>query len=222
MRLQSFGLPRPLEGPVAEAGATEPGARAFVWGVWGLLTLSALVIVGWFGSDVPTWDDYAFVPALVGEPPVTLGWLWEQCNEHRIALPKLILVEANRLAGNDVRAGMVLSVATLSALAAALYGRLRRLWPAPGPCEGRPGMLEDFCLDAIQADPALPCVHDYMACLQQKEIASPTHVLARARFYAWIASQSEPDIMMGNAAARGWFPWTAPAFDPLKALLQAL
>jgi hypothetical protein len=112
---------RPSTSPAqSRTEAQEPGARAFVWGVWGTLTLAAAVLVARYGTVVPVWDDYAIIPALVGEQPVTPGWLWEQCNEHRIAVPKLILLVADRLAGNDVRAGMGLSVATLSALAAAL------------------------------------------------------------------------------------------------------
>jgi len=110
-----------------EPHASEPGARVFVWSVFGLLVLSAAAFVARFGSEVPVWDDYNFVPAIVGEQPVTLGWLWEQSNEHRIPLPKLIFVAACRAAGNDVRAGMGLSVVILSAVAAllaVLAGRL--------------------------------------------------------------------------------------------------
>src|SRR5207249_3988664 len=98
------------------------------WGVWMVLTLSTAAIIARYGSDVPIWDDYEIIRALVGEQPVTPGWLWAQCNEHRIAVPKLMLLESYRLAGNDVRAGMVLSAASLSALAAGLVmlaGRFR-------------------------------------------------------------------------------------------------
>ncbi len=110
-----------------ETKAREPGARLFVWGVCGLLSLAAAAFVARFGTDVPVWDDYDFMPAAVGEQPVTLGWLWEQCNEHRIPLPKLIFVLACRAAGNDVRAGMAASVAVLSALAAGLVVLAGRL-----------------------------------------------------------------------------------------------
>ena len=113
-RITSAAGPGP-EGP-------EPGAVAFVWGAWGLLTLAAIGFVARYGSNVPVWDDYNLVRELVGNRPVTLEWLWEQCNEHRIALPKLILLTADRVAGNDVRAGMFLSVAALSGLSAALIG----------------------------------------------------------------------------------------------------
>jgi hypothetical protein len=100
---------------------------AFVWGAWGLLTLAAIGFVAQYGSNVPVWDDYDFVYELAGNRPVTLEWLWEQCNEHRIPLPKLILVKVDRLAGNDVRAGMFLSIVSLSGLSAALIGLTARL-----------------------------------------------------------------------------------------------
>ena len=106
----------------------EPGGRGFVWLVWSLMTLLAVGFVARYGTDVPVWDDENLVPALVGVQPITPTWLWAQHNEHRIPLPKLMLLGMDRCAGNDIRAGMFLSVATLAALAAglvALLGRFR-------------------------------------------------------------------------------------------------
>jgi hypothetical protein len=100
---------------------------AFAWGAWGALTLAAIAFVANYAANVPVWDDYKIVCELVGNQPVTLPWLWEQCNEHRIALPKLILVYVERLAGHDVRAGMFLSVLALSGLSAALLWLSARL-----------------------------------------------------------------------------------------------
>ena len=57
----------------------EPGVRPFVWGVWGLLTVTAFGFVARYGTNVPTWDDYHIVGPLIGARPVTLDWLWEQC-----------------------------------------------------------------------------------------------------------------------------------------------
>jgi hypothetical protein len=122
--------------PTAEvAQRQEPGAAAFVWGAWGLLTLAAIALVAKYGSNVPIWDDYKIVCELVGTRPVTLAWLWEQCNEHRIALPKLILISVERIAGNDFRAGMFLSVAALSGLSAALIGLSARLPDGNAPSD---------------------------------------------------------------------------------------
>jgi hypothetical protein len=89
--------------------------------------VAAAGFVARYGTAIPVWDDYFLIPTLIGDRPLTLGWLWEQCNEHRIAVPKLILLAAEHLAGNDVRAGMFLSVACSSALAAILIGLAARL-----------------------------------------------------------------------------------------------
>lgn len=109
------------------ARPAEPGARAFAWGVWGLMTIGAFAFVLRERTDVPIWDDYLLVPAVVGAEPVTPGWLWDQTNEHRIPLPKLAIVGFGRLAGGDVRVGMLGSVLAMSALAAALLALSGRL-----------------------------------------------------------------------------------------------
>lgn len=118
--------PPPTSSPNAPA-APEPGARAFAWGAWALLTLASAAFVARFGVDIPVWDDYALAAQTAGARPITTGWLWEPHNEHRIPIPKLILLGAGRAAGGDVRVGMALTVATLAALAAALLGLAGRL-----------------------------------------------------------------------------------------------
>ena len=96
---------------------SEPGARLFVSATCLAMILAAVVLVVRYGVDVPLWDDFALVPVLTGEKPLTVDWLWEQHNEHRIALSKLVLLGAYRLSGFDFRAGMFLSVAALALLA---------------------------------------------------------------------------------------------------------
>ncbi len=126
----------------------EPGAAVFVWGIWGLLTLAAAGFVAHYGSNVPVWDDYSIVPQLAGAQPISFAWLWEQCNEHRIPLPKLILLSADRLAGNDVRAGMLLSVAFFSALSAALIALASNL---PGGTRSSDALIPVLLLTVGQA-----------------------------------------------------------------------
>jgi hypothetical protein len=99
---------------------SEPGARIFVGATWLVMSSAAVVLVVRYGVEVPFWDDFALVPVLAGEKPLTVQWLWEQHNEHRIALSKLVLLGAYRLSGFDFRAGMFLSVAALGALAGGL------------------------------------------------------------------------------------------------------
>ena len=91
------------------------------------MTLAAVVLVVRYGVDVPLWDDFALVPVLTGEKPLTVSWLWAQHNESRIALSKLVLLGAYHLAGFDFRAGMFINVAALAALAWCLISIARRL-----------------------------------------------------------------------------------------------
>ncbi|MBX6313368.1 MAG: hypothetical protein IRY99_10705, partial [Isosphaeraceae bacterium] len=103
------------------------GAALFVWGTWAVLLLAALALVACYGRNVPHWDDWMFLPVMAGARPVTLAWLWAQYYEHRIPLPKLVLVALYRLSGGDLRAGMYLNVLAMGGLAGALLWAVRRL-----------------------------------------------------------------------------------------------
>src|SRR6516165_4289227 len=70
--------------------AADWGASLFVWGIWAIMLLAALVLVGKYGSNVPFGDEWcACVGQLTGECPANASWLWKQENEHRLPLPKL-------------------------------------------------------------------------------------------------------------------------------------
>lgn len=103
----------------------EPGAGWFAWGTWLVMSVAAFGFVLRFGPIVPFYDDFAIVPALVGEQPVTPSSLWSQHFEHRVPLPRLVLLGAYHLANDDFRAGMVAVVACLSSLAAGVMVALR-------------------------------------------------------------------------------------------------
>ena len=90
-------------------------------------------------------------------------------------------------------------------------------------CE-RAGMLEDLCLATLEAMAEQNCIENYFSCIQQvtKKI-HPTHKLSKARLHAWLAAQEEPDLTrLGIAAAKGYLNFNHPAFDQLKAFIQAL
>src|SRR6516165_9136479 len=78
---------------------SNPGAALFVYGVWGLALAFALGLVAHFGHNAPYNDDFAIIPWWAGERPITLAWLWAPHNEHRIGLPKLVLVTLARISG---------------------------------------------------------------------------------------------------------------------------
>ncbi len=92
------------------------------------MLVAALAFVWKYGSNVPSWDGWDMVPTLTGQQPVTANWLWSQHNEHRVPVPRLILLVLNRIAGIDFRAGMFFNVFALGVLALAMIvvaGRIR-------------------------------------------------------------------------------------------------
>lgn len=89
------------------------------------------------------------------------------------------------------------------------------------PDGGRPGMLEDLCMASVETDLALPCVDEYFQCVQLRAGRQPNN-FAKARLHVWLASQDEPDKRLGEAAEADYWPWTAPAFQPLIDFLRLL
>ncbi|MGH7215298.1 MAG: hypothetical protein ACREIT_11095, partial [Tepidisphaeraceae bacterium] len=112
--------------------ADAPPARrrlvgVLVWACWAIMTAAALGYVARYGTNVPSWDDWDMVPTMTGHQPVTSGWLWSQHNEHRVPVPRLLMLALFRVLGNDFRVLMVANVAMMSGLAAALMVVARRL-----------------------------------------------------------------------------------------------
>jgi hypothetical protein len=100
----------------------------FVWGVWAVLSAGLVGYVWLVNDDFPIADDWHLVPVYTGYRPVNLSWLWEQYNEHRLPLPKLLLVLGGAVTGHDYRTGVLLSGLALAALAGLMIftaGRLR-------------------------------------------------------------------------------------------------
>jgi hypothetical protein len=112
------------------AGAVPTGAawsERAVWATWAAATLLALVATGVHGRWLPWSDDFDELPYVTGARPVTSGWLWEQHNEHRIPLVKLLFVGLGRLSGADYRWTLAANALFLSATAAAMILAARRL-----------------------------------------------------------------------------------------------
>jgi hypothetical protein len=81
------------------------------------MLLAGLAYVAWYGSNVPSWDEWDMVPTFTGEQPVTWSWLWSQHSEHRIPVPRLVMLALNRPLGCDFRICMYFNVALMGALA---------------------------------------------------------------------------------------------------------
>lgn len=92
------------------------------------------------------------------------------------------------------------------------------------PGSGRQGALEHLCMEAIAGQPIERCIDEYFGCVRR---VTPVGLScgtrqAKARIHAWLAAQEEPDLRLGQAAAKGYIPWSAPAFEGLKSFLQGL
>ena len=80
------------------------------------MSLVALGCIALYGRNVPLAEDWILVPPLTGHEPDLAGWLWEQNNEHRLPVQKLLYWGLLELTGGDFRVGMVFNVVALSAL----------------------------------------------------------------------------------------------------------
>ena len=83
------------------------------------------------------------------------------------------------------------------------------------------GSLDDVCLGTVEGDPAMTCVDEYFLCLA-KIGRVPGANVAKARAHAFIASCERPDVSLGVAIRRGYFPLGHAAFDPLRRLVGLL
>ena len=102
-------------------------ARAIVWAVWaGML---ALLLWSYIpnSSRIPLAEDWYTVPLVTGQPVDLSAWLWEQNNEHRMPVARLLLLGALKASGGDYRAGGLLNMTLMAAGAAGLILFVRRL-----------------------------------------------------------------------------------------------
>ena len=90
------------------------------------MVCAALITVSRYGRNIPLAEDWSLIAPLTGHEQQLAGWLWEQNNEHRTPVPRLILLGLLKLT-RDFRAGMYLSVILLAVLSVCLIGVSRYL-----------------------------------------------------------------------------------------------
>ena len=81
--------------------------------VWFILSIALVWFVAKFSYNVPFGDEYEMVPVLTGHAPLTWSWLWSFHNEHRVPLPRMILLSLYKISDNDFRSGMWLIALSL-------------------------------------------------------------------------------------------------------------
>ncbi len=84
-----------------------------------------------------------------------------------------------------------------------------------------PGMLETLCLQSVSNDPAMFCIEEYFQCLQRQGLPLPDH-MPKARVHTFLSSRKAPNLLLGQAAHEGYWPWDSSVFDQVKQFLQAL
>lgn len=114
-------------GGSSESRPADRTASWFVWGVWLAMVLVAFGCILVVGRDVPLAEDWLLVWPLSGNEPDLPAWLWAQNNEHRVPLPRALLLVLLTITGDDFRAGMVVNVTILAALSASMIVVARRL-----------------------------------------------------------------------------------------------
>jgi len=97
------------------------------WAVWATVLAMALYFLVTQVSNIPMSEDWLMVPPLTGLEKNFGVWLWEQNNEHRVPLPKLILLAILKLTGGSFKTGMLANIALLAAISA---GMMVAVWSA--------------------------------------------------------------------------------------------
>ena len=113
--------------PALSETGSDQRARIFVWSVWFVMMLIALACIAKYGQNIPLAEDWLLVAPLTGNEPDLLGWLWAQNNEHRVPLPRLMLLALLKVSNGDFRVGMVFNAMTLGGLAIAMMQVARQL-----------------------------------------------------------------------------------------------
>jgi hypothetical protein len=91
------------------------------------------------------------------------------------------------------------------------------------PFSNKKGALENLCLEAVVADPAIKCVDDYFKCLSQQGANGPnTKDDAKARVKVFLASREDPTLPVGRAAQKGYWPFDNKAFAYVAKFLKQL
>jgi len=89
----------------------------------------------------------------------------------------------------------------------------------PGESEG---MLEDVCLDAVQADPAMSCVDEYIECVKRSVRNWRGQNRKKASVQAFLASRPEPGLKLGEGAKLGYWNWSHEVYSPIKQFIENL
>jgi hypothetical protein len=83
------------------------------------------------------------------------------------------------------------------------------------------GMLEDLFLESVANDPFMPCLENYIQCIESKipRNQQPKNK-AKSKAQAFLASRKDYKSSVGLAAEAGYWNFDAPCMDELKKFLD--
>ena len=85
---------------------------------------------------------------------------------------------------------------------------------------GQPnGRFDDVCSESVRETPVMRCVEEYINCLKSLGPGIPVREW-KTRVHAFIAAQNRPDVSLGIAAKRGYFPLDHAAFAASRRLFE--
>jgi hypothetical protein len=106
---------------------SESLAPWFVWTVWIVALTAMLTFALSYKVNMPWADEWDYAPIISGVQPVSFQFFWEQHNEHRVPLPKLIWLFSLRVSHFDFRTLSFLHILAFGALSAAFIAHAKSL-----------------------------------------------------------------------------------------------
>jgi hypothetical protein len=91
------------------------------------MAAAAVGFVQRYAYPLPYADEWSLLSAMTGQQPLTLEWLWSAHNEHRVFLPRLVILGLGWATGWDYGLMAQFNVAVLALLAAVLIATARAI-----------------------------------------------------------------------------------------------
>lgn len=86
---------------------------------------------------------------------------------------------------------------------------------------GDGGMLETLLNRTVEEESEQRCVEEFLQCVEEergREVRNPH----KSRAHAWIATRDHPEVSVGVAAQKNYWPFEHGALDELRAFLRSL
>lgn len=83
------------------------------------------------------------------------------------------------------------------------------------------GMLENLCLETVSDHTVMPCINQFLECIEKKSKEPPKNK-SKAKAHSFLAAMPESDLRVGEAAKKGYWNFNHSALQPLTVFLKKL